>query len=93
MIRLQQATSNTGTAKKDITGKAITQLVASNKVATIECSNYELDADNAFTFLAMDVTTIGATAAVAAMLYGGPKGKYQPSTTISVEDIVQVITV
>lgn len=92
-LKLQQATDNSGTSKKDITGKALTQIVASNKVATIECSNYELDADNAFTFLAMDITTIGATAAAAAVLYGGPKGKYQPSTTVSVEDIQQTITV
>jgi hypothetical protein len=91
-LKLQQATSSSGTAKKDISGKAITQIVANDKVATIECSNYELDADNSFTFLAMDITTVGATAAAGCMLYGGPKDKYQPGTTISVEDVGQTIT-
>ena len=91
-LKLQQATASDGTAKKDITGKAITQIVANDKVATIECSNYELDADNSFTFAAMDITVVGATGAAAAVLYTASKAKYQPGTTISVEDVGQTIT-
>lgn len=91
-FKLQQATDASGTAKKDITGKAITQIVGNDEIATIECSGYEMDTANGFTFLAMDITTVGATAEAAAMLYGGPKDRYQPGTSIADENIQETIT-
>lgn len=91
-VKLQQATDDTGTGAKDITGKAITQITGANETATIECSAYELDSENGFTFLNMQVTTSNAADAVGAVLYGGDKGRYQPSTSISNEDVEQVIT-
>lgn len=91
-LKLQQATDSSGTAKKDITGKAVTQIVADGGFATIECSGYEMDFDGGFTFLAMDITTTDATTAASAVLYGGPQGRYQPSTTISDEDIQETIS-
>lgn len=90
-FKLQQATDNSGTGAKDITGKAITQLTATG-LASIECSAYELDADNGFTFLSMDLTTVGATTAASALLFSGPRDRYMPGTTISDEDIQETIT-
>jgi len=90
-MKLQQATDNSGTGAKDISGKAITQLTATG-VASIECSADEMDSAGGFTFLSMDLTTVGATTAASCLLFGGPQGRYQPSTTISDEDIQQTIT-
>ena len=91
-MKLQQATDASGTGAKDISGKAITQLAATG-VATIECSAYELDRANGFTFLSMDLTTVGATTAASCIMFGGALARYQPdNTSISDEDIQQTIT-
>lgn len=92
-FKLEQATDNAGAGAKDITGKAITQLTGDlDGVVTIECQNYELDNANGFKFLSMQVTAVGATTAASAVLIGGVYGRYQPSTTISAEDVELVIT-
>ena len=91
-LKLQQATDASGTSKKDITGKAIVQISTDDEIVTIECSADEMDSANGFTFLAADLTTVGATTACSVMLFGGPQGRYQPSTSLSAQDIKQTIT-
>jgi hypothetical protein len=91
-FKLQQATDSSGTGAKDITGKAITQVTSDDAICMIECSAWELDTANSFTHVSMDVTTVGATAACAAIMYSGPRERYIPGTSIADETIVQTIS-
>ena len=66
-LKIQQATDASGTAKKDISGLAITQLVATGS-ALINITASDLDTDNGFTHIAMVLTTVGATTVAGAEL-------------------------
>ena len=73
----QQATSATGTAAKDLevtTDANIIQIVTLNEVAQLELrqeqANTVLDLANGFKFIGLSVTTIGATTAVSAEMFG-----------------------
>lgn len=71
--KLQQATDSSGTGAKDISGKAITQLVkASNDddQAIINCRAEDLDLDNNFTHVALVMTTGTATSDSAGIVLG-----------------------
>jgi len=59
-VKIQQATDSSGTAVKDITGLAITQLVAAGS-ALINVVQSDLDTDNGFTHIRATMTTVGAT--------------------------------
>ena len=70
-FKLQQATTAAGAGVKDITGKAITQILsgspaADDKQAVIDLRADELDIDNGFRFVRA-VATIVATSAWAAV--------------------------
>lgn len=70
--KLVQATDNSGTGKKDITGKAITQLTADGS-AGIELRQDEkgttlLDVDNGFIFVAIEMVTTNAADVVSGQL-------------------------
>jgi len=65
--KIQQATDNTGTGAKDVTvdnagvtNLAITQLVAAG-TALINFSQQDLDYNNGFDFVNVELTTVGAT--------------------------------
>lgn len=71
--KLRQATSAAGAGAKDITGKAITQIVKAsgdNKQATIEVRDTELDVNNGFAFVQLSLTVGTAASLVSAMLLG-----------------------
>lgn len=71
--KLQQAQDSSGTAVKDITGKAITQIVKAsgdNKIALINVRDTDLDVTNGFTYIRLTVTVAVATSLVAATLEG-----------------------
>lgn len=75
--KLRQATDASGTSAKDITGKAITQIVKAtgdNIQALIECRADEVDSNNGFGYIALSVT-VGAAASIfyAELLGGNPK--------------------
>ena len=67
--KIQQATDASGTANKDISGLAITQLSAAGS-ALINITASDLDTDNGFTHIAMVLTTVGATTVATAELIG-----------------------
>jgi hypothetical protein len=72
-FKLQQATDNAGTGAKDISGKAITQIVKAtgdNKQALINCRAEDLDTNNGFGWIGMVLTVGTATSIVSAVLYG-----------------------
>lgn len=71
--KLQQATSSGGAGAKDITGKALTQIVKAsgdNKQAIIEVRGTELDAANGFVFVRLSLTVGTAASLVSAVLLG-----------------------
>lgn len=72
--KLQQATSNAGANAKDITGKAITQIVKAtgdNKQAIINLRPDELDANNGFAFFNLTITVGTAASLVSAQVFAG----------------------
>jgi len=92
--KLEQATTVSGTGKKDITGKAITQLTQagtdSDKQAVIDLRSAELDTANGFDFFRLTVTVAVATSDMGAVVIGlnpsnGPASDNDAST---VDEIV-----
>lgn len=80
--KIRQATDSSGTGAKDITGKAITQIVKAsgdNVQASIEIRPEDLDVNNAFTHVALSVTVGTAASIFAAQLIGG-NPRYFPVT-------------
>lgn len=72
--KLQQATDSGGTGVKDVTSKAITQIVKAtgdNKQAIINCRAEELDTNNGFSYVRLSVTVGTAASLVSAQLFGG----------------------
>jgi hypothetical protein len=71
--KLQQATDNSGTGVKDVTGKALTQLVKAsndNNQATIDLKQEDLDFNNGFKWFRLTVTVGTATSLVSALVLG-----------------------
>jgi hypothetical protein len=71
--KLQQATDNSGTGAKDITGKAITQLVKAsndNNQLTIDLKQEDTDFNNGFKWFRLSVTVGTATSLVDATILG-----------------------
>lgn len=72
--KLQQAQDVGGTGVKDITGKAITQIVKAtgdNKQAMINLRVQELDTNNAFSYVRLSITVGTAASLVSGVLFGG----------------------
>lgn len=91
--KLRQASDSSGTGAKDITGKAITQLVKAshdNKQVVIECKADDLDTTNSFTHVALSVT-VGAAASLLSAVLLGASARYLPATDFDDTDVVQVV--
>jgi hypothetical protein len=96
--KLEQATDSGGTAAKDVTGKAITQLTEAaspaqdDSQAIIELRSEELDVDNGFTHVRLSVT-IGDTNSPAAnttdlgAIIHGFAARYQQDNASSVAEV------
>lgn len=72
--KLQQATDSGGTGAKDVTAKAITQIVKANgdnKQAIINCKGSDIDTEGGFRFVRLSLTVGTAASIVSATLYGG----------------------
>lgn len=71
--KLQQASDNSGTGAKDVTGKSITQLVkASNddNEVTIDLKQEDLDFANGFKFFRLSITVGTAASLVSGAVFG-----------------------
>ena len=91
--KLRQATSAAGAGAKDITGKAITQIVKAsgdNKQATIEVRDTELDVNNGFSFVQLSLTVGTAASLVSAVLLGF-KPVYVPASASNQAGTVQQV--
>jgi hypothetical protein len=89
--KLEQASDGSGTGVKDITGKAITQLVkASNDddQAIILLRDDELDVANSFTHARLTMTVGTATSDAGAVVLGH-YARYTPAALASVVEVVE----
>jgi hypothetical protein len=90
--KIQQATSAAGAGAKDLTGKAITQIVKAtgdNKQAMINFRASDLDVTNGFTYVAIVMTVGVAASQVAALLLSNPR--FQPAEAYNNASVVQVV--
>jgi hypothetical protein len=90
--KLRQATDASGTGAKDITGKAITQIVKTsgdNVQAMIDLRTDELDATGGFAYVSLSVTVGAAASLLSAVLYGhGPR--FAPASQFNQAAVVQL---
>jgi hypothetical protein len=90
--KFRQAQDAAGTGAKDITGKALAQIVKAsgdNKQAILECQADDLDTNNGFTHVALSLTVGTAASLVAAVLVG--QSRYQPASDFDDADVVQIV--
>ena len=91
--KLQQALDSSGTSVKDITGKAITQIVKAtgdNKQALINVKPEELDTVNGFGFVRLSVT-VGVAASQTSAQVIGLNPRFAPADASNQAAVVQVI--
>lgn len=91
--KLEQATSAAGAGVKDVTGKAITQIVKAtgdNKQALIDLRPNELDLNNGFVYFRLTLTVGAAASLVAASVQGGA-AKEMPASASNQAAVVQIV--
>lgn len=91
--KLQQAQDNIGTGAKDVTGKAITQIVKAtgdNKQALINIKPEDLDNANGFGFVRLSLT-IGVAASIVAGKLLGVNPRYATADAFNQAAVVQII--
>lgn len=91
--KLQQATDSSGTGVKDVTGKAITQIVKAtgdNKQAIINLRANELDINGGFNYFRLSLTVGTAASLIAASVIGGG-AKNMPASALNQVGVVQVV--
>ena len=91
--KLQQAHDSSGTGAKDISGKAITQIVKAtgdNKQVLVNVKPEELDTVNGFGFVRVTVT-VGVAASITSAQLLGVNPRYAPADVGNQAAVVQVI--
>jgi hypothetical protein len=91
--KLQQASDSSGTGAKDITAKAITQIVKAtgdNKQILINLRPDDLDANNGFTHVRLSLTVGTAASLISAQLLG-INPRYAPADAANQAAVVQVV--
>ena len=91
--KLQQATDNAGTGAKDVTGKAITQIVKAtgdNKQAMISMKEADLDTEGGFRYVRLSITVGVAASQLSAALIGGVP-RFQPASAYNQAAVAQIV--
>ena len=91
--KLQQALDSSGTSAKDITGKAITQIVKAtgdNKQALINVKPEELDTVNGFGFVRLS-STVGPAASLAGAQILGVNPRYASADALNQAAVAQIV--
>ena len=91
--KLQQATDSSGTGAKDVTGKAITQIVKAtgdNKQAMISMKEADLDTEGGFRYVRLSITVGVAASQLSAALIGGVP-RYQPANAYNQAAVAQIV--
>lgn len=88
---LRQASDGTGTGNKAITGKTTTQLTQAggdgNDLLFIELRSEELDGNNNFEYIRLDVT-VAANSVELAYVVLGAYPRYKPVSTTNITEVV-----
>ena len=90
--KIQQATAVAGTGAKDVTGKAITQIVKATgdgKQALINFRPQDLDTNGGFHFVQLQVTVGTAASLVSAEIMGG--SRFEPASDLNNAIVVQIV--
>lgn len=91
--KLQQATDSSGSGAKDITGKALTQIVKAsgdNKQALINLRPEELDVEGGFKFVRLSLT-VGTAASLASAQVLGVNPRYAPADAQNQAAVAQIV--
>ncbi len=91
--KIQQAVDSAGTSAKDVTGKAITQIVKASgddKQAIINLRGGELDVANGFGFIQLSVTVGTAASLTQASLYGFTP-RYADASASNKSSVAQIV--
>ncbi|WP_374349169.1 hypothetical protein [Chitinimonas sp.] len=91
--KIQQAQDNVGTGAKDVTGKAIVQIIKAtgdNKQALINFRGEDLDINGGFGFVRVSVTVGTAASQAAAYLFGAVP-RFAPAEPFNQAAVAQVI--
>jgi hypothetical protein len=92
-VKLCQAQDATGTNVKNITGKAITQLVAAggnNRQALINMKAADLDTEGGFAFVSVSVT-VGTSTAIISVALLGFLAHYEDAALFNQAGVAQVV--
>ena len=91
--KFQQATDSSGTGAKDVTGKAITQMAATddNKQKIINLRHDDLDIDGGFDYIRLTLTPTGGTTNLAAAVLLGIDGRGGPATEYDAASVTEVV--
>ena len=92
--KFEQATDSGGTGKKDITGKAITQLVKATNdddQAVINLRADELDVEGGFTHVRLTMTVAAATSDSGAVVLGMDP-HYGPASDNDLASVQEIVT-
>jgi len=90
--KIEQASDGSGTGVKDVTGKAITQIVKASgdgKHALISFRTQDLDTNNAFNHVRLTLTVGTAASLVGGVLIATPR--YMPATDFDAATVVQAV--
>lgn len=91
--KLQQASDASGTGAKDVTGKAITQIVKAtgdDKIAAINLKGEDLDVEGGFSYVRLSITVGTAASEIAAALFGfGPR--FQPASDFNAAAVAEIV--
>lgn len=92
-IVLRQATDSSGTGAKNITGKSSTQLTDSDddKQVVLNCRADELDKDNSFDYLAVQVT-VGTAASDMGAIIIGFDARYESATANDLASVDEIVS-
>lgn len=91
--KLQQATTSTGTGAKDVTGKAVTQMLAAggnNVQAEINLDAQELDVNGGFAFVQLSIT-VGVAATVIGGALIGFGARLAPASDFNNASVTQIV--
>lgn len=90
--KIQQATSSGGAGAKDVSGKAITQIVKAtgdNKQAVISFRTSDLDVEGGFAYVRLSATVGTAASIFGALLVALPR--YEPASAYNQAAVAQTV--
>lgn len=91
--KLRQATDAAGTGVKDVTGKALVQILKAagdNVQASIELRGEDLDVANGFAFVALSLT-VGTAASIVGAQIVGANARFLPASAFNKSSVVQTV--